>query len=97
MMAKRRASVDRFMKTYPGVKSEDIPKKVWDDAEEMGDLTAAYIKYNSGKVQAENERLKKELEQAKQHQKNKERSMGSSRSVGSGATKDPFDEGWDDF
>ena len=97
MMAKRRASVDRFMKSYPGVKSEDIPKEVWDDAEEMGDLTAAYIKYNSGKVQAENERLKKELEQAKQHQKNKERSMGSSRSVGSGATKDPFDEGWDDF
>lgn len=96
MMAKRRASVDRFMKSYPGVKSEDIPKEVWDDAEAMGDLTAAYIKYNSVKLSEENERLKRELEQAKQHQKNKERSMGSSRSVGSGATKDPFDEGWDE-
>ena len=95
--AQRKASVDRFMKVYPDVKGEQIPKKVWDDAEAMGDLTAAYIKYNSGKLAEENERLKKELEQAKQHQKNKERSMGSSRSVGSGATKDPFDEGWDDF
>lgn len=99
LQAQRRASVDRFMKAFPGVKAEDIPKEVWDDAEPnaMGDLTAAYIKYNSGKLAEENERLKKELEQAKQHQKNKERSMGSSRSVGSGATKDPFDEGWDDF
>ena len=95
--AQRQASVARFMKLYPDIKGEDIPKKVWDDAEEMGDLTAAYIKYNSGKLAEENECLKKELEQAKQHQKNKERSMGSSRSVGSGATKDPFDEGWDDF
>lgn len=95
--AQRQASVARFMKVYPDVKGEDIPKKVWDDAEAMGDLTAAYIKYNSAKLSEENERLKRELEQAKQHQKNKERSMGSSQSVGSGATKDPFDEGWDDF
>ena len=97
-MAKRRASVDRFLGIYgSSVKSEDIPKEVWDDAEKIGDLTIAYQRYTSGKLEAENKRLKDELEQAKQHQKNKERSMGSSRSVGSGAAKDPFDEGWDDF
>lgn len=96
--AKRQASVNRFIGIYGNsVKPEDIPKEVWDEAEEIGDLTLAYQKYNSGKLEAENKRLKNELEQAKQHQKNKERSMGSSRSVGSGATKDPFDEGWDDF
>jgi len=94
--ARRRASVDRFMKAYPGVKSEQIPKEVWDDAEAMGDLTAAYIKYNSGKLKEENERLKKELEQAKQHKKNKERSMGSSKSAGAGASRDPMDDGWDE-
>ena len=95
-MARRRASVDRFMKVYPDVKSEQIPKEVWDDAEAMGDLTAAYIKYNSSKLKEENERLKKELEQAKQHKKNKERSMGSSRSVGAAAARDPMDDGWDE-
>jgi len=94
--AQRKASVDRFMKVYPDVKGEQIPKKVWDDAEAMGDLTAAYIKYNSAKLSEENERLKKELEQAKQHKKNKERSMGSSKSVGATGAKDVMDEGWDE-
>ena len=95
-MARRRASVDRFMKIYPDVKSEQIPKEVWDDAEAMGDLTAAYIKYNSGKLSEENERLKKELEQAKQQKKNRERSMGSSKSVGAAAARDAMDDGWDE-
>ena len=97
-MAKRRASVDRFIRLYGDTvkKVEDIPKEVWDDAEKIGDLTIAYQKYTSGKLEQENKRLKDEIEQAKQHQKNKERSMGSSRSVGSGAAKDPFDEGWDE-
>lgn len=96
-MAKRRASVDRFLGIYGNsVKAEDIPKEVWDEAEKIGDLTIAYQRYTSGKLEQENKRLKDEIEQAKQHQKNKERSMGSSRSVGSGAAKDPFDEGWDE-
>lgn len=95
-MARRRASVDRFMKVYPDVKSEQIPKEVWDDAEALGDLTAAYIKYNSGKLAEENERLKKELEQAKQQKKNRERSMGSSKSVGAAAARDAMDDGWDE-
>ena len=95
-MARRRASVDRFMKVYPDVKGEQIPKEVWDDAEAMGDLTAAYIKYNSGKIKEENERLKKELEQAKQQKKNRERSMGSSKSVGAAAARDAMDDGWDE-
>jgi hypothetical protein len=94
--AQRQASVARFMKLYPDIKGEDIPKKVWDDAEAMGDLTAAYIKYNSAKLSEENERLKKELEQAKQYKKNKERSMGSSKSVGATGAKDVMDEGWDE-
>ena len=96
--AKRRASVDRFLSIYGNsIKSEDIPKEVWDDAEKIGDLTTAYQRYKNSELESENKRLKDEIEQAKQQQKNKERSMGSSRSVGKAATRDAFDEGWNDL
>lgn len=96
--AKRRASVDRFMSLYGSeIKAEDIPQAVWDDAERVGDLTVAYQKYRQQKLETENKELRDSLEKEKQHQKNKERSMGSSKSAGSGAARDPFDEGWDDF
>ena len=96
-MAKRRASVDRFLGIYgDSVKADDIPKEVWDDAEKIGDLTIAYQRYTSGKLEAENKRLQKELEQAKQQKKNRERSMGSSKSVGAAAARDAMDDGWDE-
>ena len=92
------ASVDRFFANYgKTIKAEDIPKEVWDDAAKIGDLSAAYQRWNNTKLEAENKRLKEELEQAKQQQKNRERSMGSSKSVGSAAAKDSFMEGWDDL
>ena len=96
LMAKRREAVDRFRSTYKDVKAEDIPKEVWDEADKTFDLVGPYQRYLNQKLEADNKRLKEELEQAKQQQKNKERSMGSSRSVGKAATKDPFEEGWDD-
>lgn len=97
-MAKRRASVDRFLSLYGDTvkKVEDVPKEVWDDAEKIGDLTIAYQRYTSGKLEAENKRLQKELEQAKQQKKNRERSMGSSKSVGAAAARDAMDDGWDE-
>ena len=97
-MARRRASVDRFLKLYGSdIKAEDIPAEVWAEAETVGDLTTAYQKYNSSKQEAEIKRLKAELEQAKQQNKNRERSMGSSKSAGNAAAgKDPFLDGWDD-
>lgn len=79
------------------VRSEDIPPEVWEEAERIGDLSTAWERYNNTKLEAENKRLKEELDQAKQQQKNKERSMGSSKSVGSAAAKDSFMEGWDDL
>ena len=94
---RRRASVDRFYSVYGNsVKADEIPEEVWLDAEKTGDLTASYHKHRIGKLEEENKRLKEELEQTKQQQNNKARSMGSSRSVGSAAAKDAFDEGWDD-
>lgn len=94
----RKGSLDRFMANYgQTVRSEDIPPEVWEEAERIGDLSTAWERYNNTKLEAENKRLKEELDQAKQQQKNKERSMGSSKSVGSAAAKDSFMEGWDDL
>ena len=84
----RKANVAAFVKAYPGVKAEDIPKEVWDDCFRTGDLTGAYARWENKKLRAENEKLK-------QNQKNKERSTGSRRSAGASAPKDDFDEAWD--
>lgn len=81
-------AVRRFIMLYPGVKSEDIPQSVWDEAEQVGDLIGPYQKYESQK-------LRDELAQIKQNQKNRERSTGSRRTAGATTPKDAFDEGWD--
>lgn len=89
--------IDAFIKKYgSSVKGTDIPGEVWQEAAETGDLVGAYEKFKSRELEAENKRLKTELEQAKQQRKNRERSTGSSRSVGSAAAKDAFDEGWNE-
>lgn len=84
----RKANVAAFVKAYPGVKAEDIPKEVWEDCFRTGDLAGAYARWENRKLKAENEQLK-------QNQKNKERSTGSRRSAGATSPKDAFDEGWD--
>ena len=94
----RQASVDRFFSIYGrDIQAADIPDTVWAEAEKVGDLTIAYQRYLGEKQEAELKKLRDELEQVKQQQKNRERSMGSSKSVGSAASKDSFMEGWDDL
>lgn len=85
---KRQDAIHRFIALYPGVKSEDIPQSVWDEAERMGDLIGPYQKYESQK-------LRDEIAQLKQNTKNRERSTGSRRTVGATTPRDAFDEGWD--
>ncbi len=89
--------VNRFLAEYPTVRAESIPKEVWDEVNRNGgDLLQAYRGYENKKLAEENKRLQKELESAKQQQKNKARSTGSTKSVGSAATIDPFESGWDE-
>lgn len=89
--------VNRFLREYPTVMAQDIPKEVWDEVNRNGgDLLQAYRGYENKKLAEENKRLQKELESAKQQQKNKARSTGSTKSVGSAATIDPFESGWDE-
>lgn len=89
--------VNRFLKEYPTVMAQDIPKEVWDEVNRNGgDLLQAYRGWENKKLTEDNKRLQKELEAAKQAQKNKERSTGSTKSVGSNAgRRSAFDEGWD--
>ncbi|MBQ2049288.1 MAG: hypothetical protein II493_02615, partial [Spirochaetales bacterium] len=88
--------IDRFIEVYgSSVKAEDIPKEVWDEAAKTQDLVGAYRGFENRKLKDELKKLKTDLEAAKQQQKNKQRSTGSTKSVGSSKTKDPFEEGWD--
>ena len=91
---RKQAAVDRFRKLYGEVPATDIPKEVWDEAEELEDLVIPYQRWQNRKLEEDNKRLQKELEQAKQQQKNKESSMGSSKSTGQASAKDPMDDGW---
>ena len=88
--------IDRFIEAYGStVKAEDIPKEVWEEAAKTQDLVGAYRGFENRKLKDELKKLKTDLEAAKQQQKNKQRSTGSTKSVGSSKTKDPFEEGWD--
>ena len=93
---KSQQEITRFLNAYPDVKAEDIPKEVWEDVNRNdGDLLGSYQRYENKKLKDELKTLKKDLEAAKQQTKNKQRSTGSTKSVGSSKTKDPFEEGWD--
>ena len=93
---KSQREITRFLEAYPTVKAEDIPKEVWEDVNKNdGDLLGAYQRYENKKLKDEIKALKKDLDDVKQQKKNKARSTGSSKSVGSSAGRDAFDEGWD--
>lgn len=93
---KGRQEIERFLGAYPDVKAEDIPKEVWDDVNRNdGDLLGAYQRYENRQLKEKLKGLEKELEETKQQKKNKARSTGSAKSVGSAARRDAFDEGWD--
>lgn len=86
---RRQAMFANFMSAYPNVKADDIPKEVWEDAGRTFDLTGAYQRW-------ENRELRKEIELLRQNNKNKERSTGSVKSVGSRTKDQAFDALWYD-
>ena len=82
--------VARFMREYPGVKYEDIPQEVWAEANQTGELVAAYRGYELRQLKAENEKLK----QAAKNERNAQRSTGPLKTSGNSKKLDDFDEGW---
>lgn len=91
-----RAAVDDFIKAYPDVKAEDIPKSVWDETRRTGNLVAAYARYETQQLKDANKKLQEALDAEKQNAKNRERSAGSAKSAGAKSTKSLIQELWDE-
>lgn len=83
---------DDFIKEFPDVKAEEIPKEVFEAANSKGQtLLQAYKDY----LYVE---MKKELDQMKQNKENEEKSIGSTQNYGGKDYKEPSDlflEGFD--
>lgn len=90
--SKADAEISRFMKAYPDVRAENIPKEVWDEVNQNeGNLLGAYQAWENRQLKAEIEKLKKEAH----NERNAQRSTGPRKSSGANKVKDAFDEGWD--
>ena len=79
-----------FIKEFPDVNAEDIPKDVFLNAENSS-LREAYMKYQL-------EEQRKQIEILKKQNENKSSSVGSTTEFGGKENKatDPFLEGWDE-
>lgn len=80
-----------FLKNFPDVNPEDIPKEVFEEAVNS-DLSSAYMKYKM-------KDLENQLKIAKQNQENAESTVGGVTDTGTtkeNHTSDPFLEGFED-
>lgn len=80
-----------FLKNFPDVNPEDIPKEVFEEAVNS-DLSSAYMKYKM-------KDLENQLKIAKQNQENAESTVGGVTETGTTQekhTSDPFLEGFED-
>ncbi len=84
----RTASMQRFLRTYPQVKPEEIPREVWKEVSKGGDLTAAYTFHKNRSLEAE-------LAAERQNAQGAQRSTGSMATRGAGK-QDEFDRWWND-
>lgn len=87
----------RFIREYPDVQPQDIPKEVWDKVHKDGvSMVSAYSAYENKKLRQEVQKWKSKFETAEQNRKNKERSTGSQATAGAGSSKkkDPIDDDW---
>lgn len=92
---KRRETIKAFVNSHPTVKADDIPRDVLQEGLASGDLSGAYDRWEIKQLKEKLGNFQKELETAKQNQKNKERSTGSKRTSSSVAA-DPWFDGWPD-
>ena len=89
--AEKNREYEQFLNDFPDVNPEEIPKEVFEDAEGSS-LSSAYMKWQVKELQ-------KQLEVAKQNEKNKEASVGGVTETGPTKEKherDLFLEGFDE-
>ena len=84
-----------FHKRFPDVKIQDIPQDVIrKSASGEMSLASAYQVHLYDQLKAENQRLQQTIDARKQNEENRQKSLGSARSAGSGEKEDPFLSGF---
>ncbi len=90
---KDEGEIRRFVRAFPQVRGEDIPREVWERVRAGERLTEAFLGYETRRLREENERLRRAGEQ---RERNAARSAGSQTGQGAGGVRmDAFDEGWE--
>lgn len=86
--------VGAFIRRFPDVKPEAIPREVWDRVSAGARLADAYAAWkqdqDTAAVREENKQLKLELEAAKQNGRNRQRSIGSQATSAGETGRDDF-------
>lgn len=90
-----RTDIAGFLKAYPQVKPDDIPKEVWDRVNQGESLAAAYAQHEVAQLKAQAQQLQTEIEALRQNQNNAQRTPGS-LGGSSGAELDEIDRLWAD-
>lgn len=84
-----------FHQRFPDVKVQDIPQDVIrKSASGEMSLAGAYQVHLYDQLKAENQRLQQTIDARKQNEENRQKSLGSARSAGSGEKEDPFLSGF---
>ena len=89
----RHRAINAFVEAYPSVKAQDIPKSVWDEYAQTGDLVNAYRNEENRQLKQQIADLNQKLTAQKQNNKNKGRSTGSQNSDGV-SKNDPILADW---
>ena len=78
-----------FLGAYPGVKTTEIPKEVWEKVAQGESLVSAYTMHR-------NRQLEAELAAERQNRKNQQRTTGSLSDPAGGDKKDDIDRWWNE-
>jgi precorrin-6B methylase 2 len=78
-----------FLGAYPGVKTTEIPKEVWEKVAQGESLVSAYTMHR-------NRQLEAELAAERQNRKNQQRTTGSLSDPAGGDRQDDIDRWWNE-
>lgn len=84
--ARKQGMLD-FLKTYPGVKPQDIPREVWERVAGGESLVSAYTLH-------QNKRLEAELAAERQNKQNRQTTPGSLAASAEGDVRTDIDKWW---
>lgn len=91
---RRDEDIQAFFQSFPGVEPKDIPQEVWAAVTQGQRLVSAYREWKTSRdiaeAKAENQRLKAELEAAKKNNQNRQKTVGTQKTVGAEQTRDAF-------